>query len=696
MMSLSINTNMASLFAQNSLSRSQGLMASAVAQLSSGLRINSSRDDASGLAISKSLLGQQNAIAQANHNVTQVINELQTMDIGLSHAQDILLRLKQLATEGKNDSLSGSQKMNIATEVNNLNNTLNNLAVSSSYNGNNLLAVMGGSPVPGSATTTNSAISSISASQTTLNGNYTLSTSTSGGGAPSITGGSLTTPNTFTASSAVGFTTNLTVSNIQANTTVSSGTYTLTRAFGTAGAFALIMQDGTTTSHYVGEKYTGGGAGNVSPFFISGISLPTDFFSGGISGGSSLNLTMTSGGLANRIILSRGNTTFRADISPSSLSTQSNSLTATFVNISNPVLGSATTSPITITFTAGTDPSNTSGTISWSDIIQSNGSNNLATNGSNGLNIVNGSTLNKTSTGILLQLSNGTNSQILNVALGTGNSNLATSLIFDQLGISMKLNWTKGSTYLATGGTAADQLATALTSLGGGSTIVVGSSGATSLNVTLNGESVTTSSASNPIAFTNSGVTLNLNAGNTISGLATALSGATLSISGSSMSGAPLPQTIQVGASTSDTTSLSGINIQTNGNGTANEMTTVGSTVATLVGYDVTTTNTSWNSSFNNLSTSIDNAVDYISSQRGAIGAQMNALGYQSQNLIATSANIEAANSTITSTDYAQATANLTKQQIMQQASTAMLAQANQSGKIILDLCQSSAMRLMI
>jgi len=687
---------MASLFAQNSLSRSQGLMASAVSQLSSGLRINSSRDDASGLAISKSLLGQQNAIAQANHNVTQVINELQTMDNGLSHAQDILLRLKQLATEGKNDSLSGSQKMNIATEVNNLNNTLNNLAVSSSYNGNNLLAVMGGSPVPGSATTTNSAISSISASQTTLNGNYTLSTSTSGGGAPSITGGSLTTPNTFTASSAVGYTTNLTVSNIQANTTVTSGTYTLTRAFGTAGAFATIQPDGTTTSHYVGEKYTGGGAGNVSPFFISGISLPTDLFSGGQSA-SPLNLTMASGGLANRIILSRGNTTFRADINPSSLSTQSNSLTATFVNISNPVLGSATTSPITITFTAGTDPSNTSGTISWSDIIYPIANcNNLATNGSKGFNIGNGSTLNNTSTNILLQLSNGTNSQILNVFLPTGNSNLATSLIFDQLGISMKLNWTKGSTYLATGGTAADQLATALTSLGGGSTIVVGSSGATSLNVTLNGESVTTSSASNPIAFTNSGVTLNLNAGNTISGLATALSGATLSISGSSLSGAPLPQTIQVGASTSDTTSLSGINIQTNGNGTANEMTTVGSTVATLVGYNVTTTNTSWNSSFNNLSTSIDNAVDYISSQRGAIGAQMNALGYQSQNLIATSANIEAANSTITSTDYAQATANLTKQQIMQQASTAMLAQANQSGKIILDLCQSSAMRLMI
>ena len=99
---------------------------------------------------------------------------------------------------------------------------------------------------------------------------------------------------------------------------------------------------------------------------------------------------------------------------------------------------------------------------------------------------------------------------------------------------------------------------------------------------------------------------------------------------------------------------------------------------------------------FNNLSTSIDNAVDYISSQRGGIGAQMNALGYQSQNLIATSANIEAANSTITSTDYAQAIAYITKQQIMQQASTAMLAQANQSGKIILDLCQSSAMRLMI
>jgi flagellin len=176
----------------------------------------------------------------------------------------------------------------------------------------------------------------------------------------------------------------------------------------------------------------------------------------------------------------------------------------------------------------------------------------------------------------------------------------------------------------------------------------------------------------------------------------TAASSQTTSTTTTTTTNGDAPQTIQVGASTSDTTSVKGLNIQTNSSGTVNEMTTVGSTVATLVGYDATTTNTSWNSSFNNLSTSIDNAVDYISAQRGAIGAQMNALGYRSQNLIAISANIEAANSTITSTDYAQAIANITKQQIMQQASTAILAQANQSGKIILDLCQSSAMRLMI
>ena len=101
-----INTNLASLFAQNSLSSAQSNLATSVQRLSSGIRINSSRDDATGLAISKSMQGKLNAIGMAQQNAQQATNLLQTADSVVGTVQDILLRMKQLAVEGANDSIS--------------------------------------------------------------------------------------------------------------------------------------------------------------------------------------------------------------------------------------------------------------------------------------------------------------------------------------------------------------------------------------------------------------------------------------------------------------------------------------------------------------------------------------------------------------------------------------------------------------
>jgi flagellin len=84
--------------------------------------------------------------------------------------------------------------------------------------------------------------------------------------------------------------------------------------------------------------------------------------------------------------------------------------------------------------------------------------------------------------------------------------------------------------------------------------------------------------------------------------------------------------------------------------------------------------------------TTIDTALDTINLQRAAIGAGINQLGYAADNMTNISANVTQSRSTIMDTDYALATTQLAKTQILQQASTAMLAQANQQAQGVMAL----------
>ena len=139
-MSTVINTNMASLFAQNSLANAQNNLATSVQRLSSGLRINSAKDDAAGLAISQSMQGQINGTNQSIRNLSDATNLLQTADSSLATIQDMLLRLKQLAVQGYDGSLSATQKLDIVNEMKDLNDEINATAKRTSFNGINLLS----------------------------------------------------------------------------------------------------------------------------------------------------------------------------------------------------------------------------------------------------------------------------------------------------------------------------------------------------------------------------------------------------------------------------------------------------------------------------------------------------------------------------------------------------------------------------
>jgi len=168
-MSAVINTNLASLFAQNSLNNAQSNLATSVQRLSSGLRINSAKDDASGLSIAQTMAGHIKSLDQAALNAQQAVNLAQTADTSLSTVQDILLRMQQLSVEGANGSLSNTQRGAIVTELGSLNTQINSFAAGTTYNGITLLG-------SGTATQDTSALNSLTTSvQIDSNASETIS-----------------------------------------------------------------------------------------------------------------------------------------------------------------------------------------------------------------------------------------------------------------------------------------------------------------------------------------------------------------------------------------------------------------------------------------------------------------------------------------------------------------------------------------
>jgi len=168
-----INTNMASLLAQNSLSGAQNNLATSVQRLSSGLRINAAKDDAAGLAISQNMQSQINGVNQSIRNLTDATNLIQTADSSLGTIQEMLLRMKQLAVQGYNGSLSSQQRSNLVDELRQLNMEINNTSTRTKFNGNNLISSdISGTAVLGTITSANPTVS-----YGELDGTYILSSS---------------------------------------------------------------------------------------------------------------------------------------------------------------------------------------------------------------------------------------------------------------------------------------------------------------------------------------------------------------------------------------------------------------------------------------------------------------------------------------------------------------------------------------
>ncbi|BCR06601.1 flagellin [Desulfuromonas versatilis] len=138
-MALTINTNIASLNAQRNLSQSQNALGKSMQRLSSGLRINSAKDDSAGLAIANRMTAQIRGLNQASRNANDGISLAQTAEGALQESTNILQRMRELAVQSANDTNTTADRQSLQSEVDQLISELGRIADTTKFNGKALL-----------------------------------------------------------------------------------------------------------------------------------------------------------------------------------------------------------------------------------------------------------------------------------------------------------------------------------------------------------------------------------------------------------------------------------------------------------------------------------------------------------------------------------------------------------------------------
>jgi flagellin len=188
---LNINTNTLSQTTQKNLAGSQSALSSAINRLSSGKRINSAADDAAGLAISTNMTSYVNALNQGVSNANNAISMIQTASGGLSSTTDNLQRIRQLAVQAADGSLSNTQRGYLQTEVSQRLSELNRISSQTTFNGQAMLSGTVASVAFQVGATANQTLSvnfgSVSMSASGVFGSSTVDISTASGAQAAIT-----------------------------------------------------------------------------------------------------------------------------------------------------------------------------------------------------------------------------------------------------------------------------------------------------------------------------------------------------------------------------------------------------------------------------------------------------------------------------------------------------------------------------
>jgi len=136
---LSLHTNAAALSAQNAISKTQGNLSTSMTRLSTGYRINSAMDDAAGLQIASRLKAQTSGMAVAMRNTQNSTAMLQTAEGALDEVSNMLIRMKDLATQAADTSSSVADKESMQSEYDALGTELGNVLKNTKFGGETLI-----------------------------------------------------------------------------------------------------------------------------------------------------------------------------------------------------------------------------------------------------------------------------------------------------------------------------------------------------------------------------------------------------------------------------------------------------------------------------------------------------------------------------------------------------------------------------
>jgi len=654
-----INTNLASLFAQNSLSNAQNNLAQSVQRLSSGLRINSAKDDAAGLSISQNMQSQINGTNQSVRNLSDATNLLQVADSSLSTVQDMLLRLKQLATQGYDGSLSTSQKLNIVQEMKELNTEINTTAQRTTFNGINLLT---------------------SGASVDLNNSDVKS------------GEKIITTATTYATSAGTLGERVVLSNTNGGV----------RTAGTTGATAALQLASAGVTG--GSLLTGI---EIDPALAPKLGGLTFTFT---ARGNNLTMTGTQDGLAKSQTVAIRDTVF--DSLTAITDTQSINFDQFGVkfNISTLTVANVATTGASIA-SAFADPT-LAGDLVFNGV---NGEiSNLSTTGvAPGTYQMSSVQTGAAATALTVSATNMIGTSAINAVTFTSNGNGSGATInvtpsnatTATAAISGGSGYKVGDLiYIRDARLSPDLITFRVDTIGG--TIVQNLQLAGTVNGVATSQMVAVSAnaanATQKINFDTFGVSMDVKsyqaqtAAQITDGIARLANG-TPAQQGQLViaQGNNSALKFQSSANSDAFIQINTRNVQTGTTGatagSSTEMMTLGTRISqtgagnlgTLGALDTIDT---WQTAFRNAAAAVDAALEYISTERAVYGSQMNRLSYVSTNLQTQSTNLQNSRSSIIDTDFAAETARLTKGQIMQQAATAMLAQANQMPNVILSL----------
>ena len=146
-MAMSINTNVLSLTTQRNLGANQSSLSTSMQRLSSGLRVNTSKDDAAGLAIASRMETQVRGMNVAARNASDAISLVQTAEGAIGKVSDMLQRMRELAVQAINDTNSGDQRGYLDLEFQQLKQQITSISDQTQWNGFAILNGTAGEPV---------------------------------------------------------------------------------------------------------------------------------------------------------------------------------------------------------------------------------------------------------------------------------------------------------------------------------------------------------------------------------------------------------------------------------------------------------------------------------------------------------------------------------------------------------------------